>query len=98
VCSDLGRPPPARSSVEDHAADADAAAFEITNRKNQWIDRPLFERGNPAHARAIGVAYFRRREFELINATGSCVGDPELKAKRLIRIAGSGGSARGPTT
>jgi phage protein D len=43
-----------------------------------------------AHARAIGVAYFRRREFELITATGSCVGDPELKAKRLIRIAGVG--------
>ena len=45
---------------------------------------------NETHARAIGVAYFRRKEFELINATGSCVGDPELKAKRLIRIAGVG--------
>lgn len=42
------------------------------------------------HARAIGVAYFRQKEFELITATGSCVGDPEFKAKRLIRIAGVG--------
>ena len=45
---------------------------------------------NQAHARAIGVAYFRQQEFELITATGSCVGDPELKAKRLIRIGGVG--------
>ena len=45
---------------------------------------------NEAHARAIGVAYFRQKEFELITATGSCVGDPELKAKRLIRIGGVG--------
>lgn len=43
-----------------------------------------------AHARAIALAYFRQKEFELITATGSCVGDPELKAKRLIRIAGVG--------
>jgi phage protein D len=45
---------------------------------------------NEAHARAIALAYFRQKEFELITATGSCVGDPELKAKRLIRIAGVG--------
>lgn len=45
---------------------------------------------NEAHARAIALAYFRQKEFELITATGSCVGDPELKAKRLIQIAGVG--------
>lgn len=33
-------------SIEDHAEEADAAAFEITNRRNQWIDHPLFDRGN----------------------------------------------------
>jgi phage protein D len=45
---------------------------------------------NEAHARAIALAYFQQKEFELINATGACVGDPELKAKRLIRIGGVG--------
>ena len=25
-------------SVEDHAEEADAAAFEVTNRANAWID------------------------------------------------------------
>ena len=43
-----------------------------------------------AHARAIAMAYFRRKEFELITATGACVGDPELLAKRLIRVGGVG--------
>jgi phage protein D len=45
---------------------------------------------NEAHARAVALAYFRRKEFELITAVGSCVGDPELKAKRLITIGGVG--------
>jgi len=43
-----------------------------------------------SHARSIALAYFRQREFELITATGSCVGEPELKAKRLIQIGGVG--------
>jgi len=43
-----------------------------------------------AHAREIALAYFKQKEFELITATGACVGEPELKAKRLIRIGGVG--------
>ena len=41
-------------SFEDHAEDADAVTFEITNRKNQWIDHPLFDRGN---AVAVQLGY-----------------------------------------
>ena len=33
-------------SFEDHIEEADAVSFEITNRKNQWIDHALFDRGN----------------------------------------------------
>jgi len=42
------------------------------------------------HARTIALAYFKQEEFELITATGTCVGDPELKAKRLVHISGVG--------
>jgi len=51
---------------------------------------------NEAHALAIALAYFRQKEFELITAAGSCVGDPELKAKRLIDIGGVGQRFSGP--
>lgn len=43
-----------------------------------------------AHAKEIALAFFQRKEFELITATGSCVGEPEFKAKRLVRIGGVG--------
>ena len=48
---------PISLSVEDHVKDADAATFEITNRKNQWIDHPLFDRGNRVE---VFLGYGRR--------------------------------------
>ncbi|MHC4740360.1 MAG: phage late control D family protein [Planctomycetota bacterium] len=45
---------------------------------------------NQFHAWTIAEAYFQQKEFELITATGACVGESELKAKRLIRIGGVG--------
>ena len=51
-----------------------------------------------AHAKEIALAYFRRKEFELITATGACVGDPAFKAKRLVGSAALGRNFREPTT
>ncbi len=42
------------------------------------------------HARDLALAYFLSKEYELVTATGACVGDPELRAKRLITVAGVG--------
>jgi phage protein D len=42
------------------------------------------------HARDIALAYFTSKEYELVTAVGACAGDPELRAKRLIAIAGVG--------
>ncbi len=41
-------------------------------------------------AEELARAYLRKSEYTLIEATGSCVGDPDLKAKTLIEIAGVG--------
>ncbi len=41
-------------------------------------------------AEELARAYLKKSEYTLIEATGSCVGDPELKAKTLIEIAGVG--------
>ncbi|MBI2930625.1 MAG: phage late control D family protein [Planctomycetes bacterium] len=42
------------------------------------------------HARDLALAYFLSKEYELVTATGACVGDPELRAKRLVNVAGVG--------
>ena len=41
-------------------------------------------------AEEIAKAYFRKKEYELIEATGTCVGDTELRAKSLLEIEGVG--------
>jgi len=41
-------------------------------------------------AEELARAYLKKKEYTLIEATGSCVGDPSLQAKRLIEIAGVG--------
>jgi hypothetical protein len=41
-------------------------------------------------ARAIAVSYLRQKEYHLLTATGACVGDPALRAKRIVRIEGLG--------
>jgi phage protein D len=41
-------------------------------------------------AEEMAMAYFKRKEFELISATGGCVGDPALKAKTLADVSGVG--------
>ena len=41
-------------------------------------------------AEEIAKAYFKQKEYELIEASGTCIGEPELKAKSLIAIEGVG--------
>ena len=41
-------------------------------------------------AEELARAYFRRSEFLLVQGSGSVVGDPELRAKSLVEIAGVG--------
>jgi len=46
-------------------------------------------------AEEIAKAFFRQKEYELTEAHGSCIGDPELRAKALIEIAGVGSKFSG---
>jgi Bacteriophage probable baseplate hub protein len=41
-------------------------------------------------AEEIAKAYFRQKEYGLIEAHGTCIGEPELRAKGLIEIKGVG--------
>jgi len=41
-------------------------------------------------AEELARAYLKKKEYTLIEATGSCIGDTDLRAKRLIEIAGVG--------
>lgn len=41
-------------------------------------------------AEELAKAYFRNREYELIEANGACIGDAEMRAKSLVEIAGIG--------
>lgn len=41
-------------------------------------------------AEEIAKAYFKHKEYGLIEAHGACIGEPELKAKSLITIDGVG--------
>jgi phage protein D len=41
-------------------------------------------------AEDMAKAYFKRKEYELITASGSCVGDANIKAKSLVDIGGVG--------
>jgi phage protein D len=41
-------------------------------------------------AEELAKAYFRQKEYELIEAHGTCIGEVELKAKSLIAIEGVG--------
>lgn len=41
-------------------------------------------------AEELAKAYFRQKEYELIDAAGTCIGEPTLKAKSLISIEGVG--------
>ena len=42
------------------------------------------------HARDLALAYFINKEYELVTGVGTCVGDRELRAKRLVTIEGVG--------
>jgi len=46
--------------------------------------------GTQKEAEEIARAFFRQKEYELIEGHGTCIGDPTLKAKSLISIAGVG--------
>jgi len=39
-------------------------------------------------AEEIAKAFFKQKEYELTEAHGTCIGDPELRAKALVEIAG----------
>jgi phage protein D len=54
--------------------------------------RILYDRvpGTQKEAEEIAKAFFRQKEYELIEGHGTCIGDPTLKAKSLISIAGVG--------
>jgi phage protein D len=41
-------------------------------------------------AEELAKAFLKRREYTLVEGTGSVVGDPELRAKTLVEIAGVG--------
>ncbi len=41
-------------------------------------------------AEELAKAYFRQKEYELIEAQGTCIGEVELRAKSLIAIEGVG--------
>lgn len=56
-------------------------------REEQVVDEPVY---TPAQARERAVAILLDRHKEMVKATGSCVGLPDLRAGQQVRIAGLG--------
>ncbi|HET9580508.1 MAG TPA: hypothetical protein VFP44_21960 [Usitatibacter sp.] len=85
------KPITAKATLDDKEMNVNADMHELLNacdpREEVVVDKPVYAEKD---AKALAQAILKDRTKEIVKASGTCVGLPDLRAGRRVRIAGMG--------
>lgn len=85
------KPITVKATLDDKEMNVNADLHELLNacdpREEVVVDKPVYAEKD---AKALAQAILKDRTKEIVKASGTCVGLPDLRAGRRVRIAGMG--------
>ncbi|MGE5093604.1 MAG: type IV secretion protein Rhs, partial [Betaproteobacteria bacterium] len=85
------KPLTVKATPDDKEMNVNADLHELLNacdpREEVVVDKPVYAEKD---AKALAQAILKDRTKEIVKASGTCVGLPDLRAGRRVRIAGMG--------